>query len=68
MRLLAIFCFLVLFFGMVIGGLVGVGATTETGTDGGLHRVAVVGDQRRGRDEYFPGVMANSNLSDAGMV
>jgi hypothetical protein len=55
MRLLAIFCFLVLFFGMVIGGLVGVGAMTETGTDGGLHRVAVVGDQRRGRDdEYFP--------------
>ena len=39
-----------------------------TGQEAGGQRVAVVGDQRRGSDELFPGVTANSTRSDAGIV
>ena len=56
-RLIACFCFFVLLQGKVIGGL-----------DGLLHNIAVVGDQRMGRAESFPGLIGNSNLSDALIV
>jgi len=69
MRLLACFCFLVLLLGIVIGRWVGAVDAEQIGAVGGcLHRSAVVGDQRTGSLKSFPGVMGNSNLSDAGIV
>jgi len=60
MRLFARRCLFVFVGGNVTGGW----AVRSIGEQ----RFAVVGDQRSGSDESFPGVMGNSNRSDAGIV